>query len=202
MDQKSSLYQTVYRNMNLKETSELVSIWVKNDKSEWTNEAFEVIRDILVERLGDVPLQGTDVSKATGRRKKMIKEKGKIPLIEILIFSPMIVAMIMILLGLIFQPSFVEEWVVNMFFLFLSLGVFVPGLYFGWISWFRGEQTKQRIIRNLPKNKEAFGSFYRIYTLFLPDRYVPTYFLYIVRFMSLSFLFGGLRMFLQFLELF
>ena len=202
MNQKSSLYQTVYRNMSMKETSELVSIWVRNDRSEWTDEAFEIIRDILVERLGNVPPQEQSALKSTSRRKKRVKEKRKTSLVEILVFSPMLVVMIMIVIAIIIQPRFIEGWLGNVFLFFLTLSAFVPGLYFGWMSWFRVEQTKQRIIDNLPKNKQALGSFYRVYTLFIPEHHVPMCFLYLVRFMSLSFLVGGLMIFFRLLELF
>jgi hypothetical protein len=42
-----------------KETDELLAIWEENDRTEWTEEAFEVMRAILLERLGRVPDQGT-----------------------------------------------------------------------------------------------------------------------------------------------
>jgi len=44
-------------NLNLKETDELVEIWRKNDHNEWSDLAFDVIREILVNRLGELPLQ-------------------------------------------------------------------------------------------------------------------------------------------------
>ena len=186
----------------MRKTDELVSIWVKNDRSEWTSEAFDIIRDILVGRIGTIPPQKQGALKSSRKRKKKIKEKRKFSLVEILVFSPMLIMMLMIVIAIIFQPDFIAQWLIHVFFVFLSLSGFVPGLYFGWMSWFRSEQTKQRIAGNIPKNKEALGSFYRVYTHFIPEHNVPTYFLYLVRFMSLSFLVGGLMVFFRFLELF
>jgi tetratricopeptide (TPR) repeat protein len=42
-------------NMRLKETDELLDIWRRGDHDEWTELAFEVVHDILLERLGEIP---------------------------------------------------------------------------------------------------------------------------------------------------
>lgn len=47
----------IYNNLNLKDTDELVKIWEENDRSEWTDMTFEVLRGILQERLGTLPSQ-------------------------------------------------------------------------------------------------------------------------------------------------
>jgi hypothetical protein len=43
--------------MEEKTTEELAEIWQKNDRTEWSAEAFEVIREILLDRLGELPPQ-------------------------------------------------------------------------------------------------------------------------------------------------
>ena len=43
--------------MRLRPTKELVEIWTKNNRAEWTETTFEVIRDILSERLETIPDQ-------------------------------------------------------------------------------------------------------------------------------------------------
>ena len=48
----NTLQQPIYRNMQWRETDELLEIWMKQDKEEWSNEAFEVVHNILLERLG------------------------------------------------------------------------------------------------------------------------------------------------------
>ena len=47
----------IYENMNLKDTDELLDIWQANDHSEWSDAAFDVAKEILVKRLGELPPQ-------------------------------------------------------------------------------------------------------------------------------------------------
>jgi len=47
----------IYDNLNLKETDELVDIWTQNNRAEWTDTAFEIIEEILMERMGELPPQ-------------------------------------------------------------------------------------------------------------------------------------------------
>lgn len=61
----SNLYQQVYSSLNLKETDELVEIWQTNDRVEWSQTAFDVIQDILQERLGELPPQDEPVLEYT-----------------------------------------------------------------------------------------------------------------------------------------
>jgi hypothetical protein len=56
----SKYYQQVYSSLELKETDDLVEIWKRNDRKEWTDEAFDAIRIILIDRLGSLPDQRTD----------------------------------------------------------------------------------------------------------------------------------------------
>lgn len=49
---------SIFASMRQKETDELLRIWARNDRAEWTAEAFEVIRQVLEERQVDVPPQG------------------------------------------------------------------------------------------------------------------------------------------------
>lgn len=57
----NSLHQQIYNNFNLKETDELVEIWQKNDRVEWAEDTFNVIREILQERLGELPPQNEPI---------------------------------------------------------------------------------------------------------------------------------------------
>jgi hypothetical protein len=45
-----SLRSTIYQNLNLKESEELLQIWHDNKRYEWSDTAFEVIQQILEER--------------------------------------------------------------------------------------------------------------------------------------------------------
>jgi hypothetical protein len=49
--------QQILEQMQKKDTDELVQIWKAHDRTEWTETAFEIIRDILLERLGELPQQ-------------------------------------------------------------------------------------------------------------------------------------------------
>jgi len=51
----------IYNQLNLKDTYELVEIWVANDREEWSETAFEVIREILEQRLDELPPQSEPV---------------------------------------------------------------------------------------------------------------------------------------------
>lgn len=53
----SSLREQIRNQMNLIETNELLEIWQNNDRAEWSDDAFEVIKEILNERGVDLPEQ-------------------------------------------------------------------------------------------------------------------------------------------------
>jgi hypothetical protein len=55
----------IYNNLNLKATGELVDIWQKNDRVEWSETTFDVLQEILQQRLGVLPPQGTPVFEYT-----------------------------------------------------------------------------------------------------------------------------------------
>lgn len=57
--------ETIYRNLILLDTDELVNHWLKHDDNEWMPIAFEVMEEILIERLGELPQQGYIPSKPT-----------------------------------------------------------------------------------------------------------------------------------------
>jgi uncharacterized Tic20 family protein len=47
---------SIQKQLDLRETEDLVEIWRLHDKAEWTEAAFEAIRNILTDRLGEPPL--------------------------------------------------------------------------------------------------------------------------------------------------
>lgn len=60
--QKSTWNNNLKANMEAHCTEDLIAIWKKNDRKAWTNEAFAVIREILLKRIGNLPEQdGEDV---------------------------------------------------------------------------------------------------------------------------------------------
>jgi hypothetical protein len=55
------LRRQIYSNLNLKETDDLLDLWQANNRYEWSDEAFEIIRAILQERGIEIPEQGEPV---------------------------------------------------------------------------------------------------------------------------------------------
>lgn len=51
----------IYRNLESKETDELLEFWKTNDRVEWSNLAFEVLEEILRNRINDLPPQNSPV---------------------------------------------------------------------------------------------------------------------------------------------
>ncbi len=47
----------IRNNLNLKDTDELLEIWQTNDRVEWSDKTFEVLEEILKERINEIPLQ-------------------------------------------------------------------------------------------------------------------------------------------------
>ncbi len=58
----SGLQNHIYTRMQEKDTQELITIWVRNDHTEWSDEAFNVIESILLEKLGSLPAQDSHVT--------------------------------------------------------------------------------------------------------------------------------------------
>jgi tetratricopeptide (TPR) repeat protein len=50
----------IHNNLNTRETEDLLEIWQKGDTSEWEKEVFEIIKEILLERLGYIPPQSIE----------------------------------------------------------------------------------------------------------------------------------------------
>ena len=65
----SEFRKQIYSELNLKETDELLEIWHTNDHEEWSDAAFDVVLEILIERLGEVPIQ----EKIANNREKNVK---------------------------------------------------------------------------------------------------------------------------------
>jgi hypothetical protein len=57
----NELRKQIHSSLSQKETEELVEIWETNDRVEWTDEAFDVIREILAERNVKIPAQNEQV---------------------------------------------------------------------------------------------------------------------------------------------
>ena len=56
--------EAIQKELELRETEDLVEIWKEHDKSQWTESAFEAIRNILTERMGEPPqYEGIEAAK-------------------------------------------------------------------------------------------------------------------------------------------
>jgi hypothetical protein len=51
------MMKSIRSAMQDKETDELIQIWLVHDQTAWTDEAFEVVKELLIERLGKLPDQ-------------------------------------------------------------------------------------------------------------------------------------------------
>jgi hypothetical protein len=68
----SDLRDQIYEQMNQKETDDLLDIWVMNDRTEWSDEVFEIIRQIFIQRGVNYPDQDEPIY----ARKETASAKG------------------------------------------------------------------------------------------------------------------------------
>jgi hypothetical protein len=189
-NQKSELSKSIYINLQSMNNDELLAIWDKNDRLEWTDETFLLIHEILIERLGSVPDQNTFNPKR--KRKKIASEKGKTFINLQIMWLSAIPTLVLTLLIPIIKPSSSDLWFPKIYLISITIFALVPGLKIGWESWVNGNQYQQRIRDNLPLTKKAFGGFYGFVTYFLPDRFVPVLYLFLGRLMSFVLIIGGI----------
>lgn len=64
------LHRQIYSNLNLKETDELLNIWQANNRYEWSDEAFEIIKMVLQKRGVEIPEQDEPVYKPSERSQR------------------------------------------------------------------------------------------------------------------------------------
>lgn len=57
----SELRKQIYANLNSKDTEELLDIWKTNDRVEWSDLAYEVLKEILTERVNTLPQQNEPI---------------------------------------------------------------------------------------------------------------------------------------------
>jgi tetratricopeptide (TPR) repeat protein len=55
-----NLRAQIYNNLIIKDTDELLEIWQSGDTSEWNEQVFEIVKEILLKRLGYVPQQSNE----------------------------------------------------------------------------------------------------------------------------------------------
>ncbi len=45
----------IYNNLIIRDTEDLLEIWQSEDETAWSEETLEIVQEILIERLGEVP---------------------------------------------------------------------------------------------------------------------------------------------------
>src|SRR6266487_6353628 len=58
----NELRNQIYNELNLREIEDLLKIWQKNDRVEWSDEAFAIIKEILQNRGMEVPKQDEPIN--------------------------------------------------------------------------------------------------------------------------------------------
>lgn len=54
---KSRIVDSIKKHMQEKSDEELLAIWTKNDRAAWSDDAFEAVRQVLMERNVVIPAQ-------------------------------------------------------------------------------------------------------------------------------------------------
>src|SRR5258708_2284163 len=75
-DMDDELRSQIYNNLNRRETEVLLDIWKKHNLDEWQAEAFEIIKAILLERLGDVPPQSDSLMESAPTLARAHNHRG------------------------------------------------------------------------------------------------------------------------------
>jgi hypothetical protein len=96
------LRSQIHNSMSLKETSELINIWQRHNLNEWSDLAFEVVENILRERLGELPPQGkfnANDSETKVVKNRLSKKSFKEKFLEqsksyAIVYSPIVIAAI------------------------------------------------------------------------------------------------------------
>jgi hypothetical protein len=71
----SNFHDQIFNSLNQKETGELIKIWKANDRITWSELAFDVLREILINRIGKLPQR----SEREHKRAKTIHPLRKTP---------------------------------------------------------------------------------------------------------------------------
>ena len=54
--------ETIKNGLKAKSDDELLNIWISNDQHSWTEDAFQAIKEILIERKLEIPIQNTPIT--------------------------------------------------------------------------------------------------------------------------------------------
>jgi hypothetical protein len=74
-----SYFSQIYTHLDEKDTDELLEIWRKNDRSEWTDEAFNALGLLLLQRVGKLPEQGPPLDEHDAQLYEEEQRRGLYP---------------------------------------------------------------------------------------------------------------------------
>jgi tetratricopeptide (TPR) repeat protein len=71
------LRSQIYNNLVIRDTEDLLEIWQDGDTAQWSEEALEVVEEILIQRLGEVPPQSSQTQhrQSIARMERYLENK-------------------------------------------------------------------------------------------------------------------------------
>jgi len=73
----NDLRSQIFNNLNLKETEELLDIWTSNDHVAWSDMTFDVIKELLEQRLEEIPPQDEPIFEYTQQENNGMDEESE-----------------------------------------------------------------------------------------------------------------------------
>jgi hypothetical protein len=102
---ENSLHQQIYQQMQQKDTWELMQIWLNNDRQEWSDDAFDIVHTILMERVGSVPEQ---IPEDSDSEAELMHDPEK--MVRIAIWSNTLAWIILVAGALLFAGNFLYHY--------------------------------------------------------------------------------------------
>ncbi|MEW5940342.1 MAG: hypothetical protein AB1750_11805, partial [Chloroflexota bacterium] len=72
----NDVYEQIFNTLNLRETDDLLDIWQTNDRVEWSDTAFEVIKQIITRRGIELPEQNEPVEEQMPGSNEGVTDEG------------------------------------------------------------------------------------------------------------------------------
>jgi hypothetical protein len=131
--------EQIRRNLESKSTEELLQIWEKNDRNEWSDDAFIATRRILEERGENPGPQGPPITEVEAPQAEKPKRPGCVTAFAILLAAGAILALLQQGIALLVEPYWDEGSTIGLV-VTLSLAVIYVAIAAGlwWLkSWAR-----------------------------------------------------------------
>lgn len=78
----ANLHKKIYSRFDVKETEELLRIWVANNRVEWSDVAFDVLEEILKKRINELPPQNAPILENHGDDLNTNLEEWEVKLLD------------------------------------------------------------------------------------------------------------------------